>query len=169
VGRIIYQAELFKYKMFPAAARTYGHYVESGCQIFDLTDGSVSKLASRNCLNLLKLGAKVAQDYYPETMGACYVVNAPMTFVALYAIIKGFLDERTRSKVRIVGSNYRPTLLAAIEAENLPEFLGGTCTCSHVEGGCLYSDAGPWENYVTIDKKLFHKDEIAEEERKKEE
>ena len=69
----------------------------------------------------------MAQDYYPETMGAVYVVNAPLLFSALYAIVKGFLDERTRSKVRIMGGNYRSVLLEHIDAENLPMFLGGTC------------------------------------------
>ena len=118
-------------------------------------------MASRQCLALLKMGAKVAQDYYPETMGQCFVVNAPMVFSALYAIIKGFLDERTRSKVRIMGSNYRPVLLEHIDAENLPEFLGGTCTCSHVEGGCMRSNAGPWNDYVVINKRIKHKAEIA--------
>lgn len=100
-------------------------------------------------------------------MGQVFVVNAPYTFVALYAIIKGFLDERTRAKVRIIGSNYQPTLLENIPAENLPASLGGTCTCSHVEGGCMWSDAGPWEDFVYVDKKTFkHKDEVQAEDQK---
>ena len=125
-------------------------------------------MASRQSLRLLKMGAKIAQDYYPETMGACYVVNAPMLFSFLWSIVKGFLDERTRSKVRIIGSNYREVLLENIDAENLPDFLGGTCTCSHVEGGCLYSRAGPWNDYIVIDRQIKHKDEV-ERERQEEE
>ena len=120
----------------------------------------MSKLASRKGMALLKVGAKICQDYYPETMAQAFVVNAPALFTALYAIIKGFLDERTRSKVRVMGSNYQSVLLEHIDAENLPSFLGGTCTCAHVEGGCMFSNAGPWQDYVTINKRIYHKSEI---------
>ena len=34
-----------------------------------------------------------------------------------------------------------------VDAENLPDFLGGKCKCEHVEGGCMYSQAGPWQDY----------------------
>lgn len=34
-------------------------------------------------------------------------------------------------------------------AENLPDFLGGTCTCEEF-GGCMFSDRGPWNDYVMI-------------------
>ena len=88
-------------------------------------------------MNLLKMSASVAQDYYPETMGAAYVINAPTLFSVLWAIVKNFLDERTRSKVRIMGSNYRTFLLESIDAENLPEAYGGTCRCPSEVGGCI--------------------------------
>ena len=116
IRHITWQNEEYKYLIYPTMTRIMGKHIESNAQIFDLTEGNVRKLASRQCLNLIKLGAQVSQDCYPETMGAVHIVNAPMLFSALYAIIKGFLDERTRSKVRIIGANYRPYLLEQIDA-----------------------------------------------------
>ena len=29
-----------------------------------------------------------------------------------------------------------------VNKENLQCIIGGTCTCSHIEDGCLYSDIG---------------------------
>jgi hypothetical protein len=52
------------------------------------------------------------------------------------------LDPVTVSKVDIIGSNYLNTLLEYIDADSLPDYLGGKCTC---QGGCTdHYDVGCW-------------------------
>jgi len=79
-----------------------------------------------------------------------FIVNAPMLFTGVWAIIKGFLDEKTRNKIKILGGNYKKDLLEVVEADNLPDFLGGTCTCAEY-GGCMYSNLGPWNDYEVVE------------------
>ena len=55
------------------------------------------------------------QDYYPETTGKLLIINAPFIFSAVYAIIKGWLDERTSKKISIIGSSYQSTLEELID------------------------------------------------------
>lgn len=78
----------------------------------------------------------MGQDYYPEIMGQCFIVNSPMIFSAIWAVVKGFLDEKTRNKISIKGGKFEKELLELVEPENLPEFLGGKCKCEKF-GGCL--------------------------------
>ena len=64
-------------------------------------------------------------------------------------------------KIIVVGATGK---LGSVVAEGLK----GTCDCADTEGGCMNSNAGPWNDYVVIDKKIKHKDEV-EEEKKEEE
>jgi hypothetical protein len=45
-----------------------------------------------------------------------YIVNAPMLFTGVWAVVKGFLDERTRNKIHIKGSSFQKDLLEQIDA-----------------------------------------------------
>lgn len=70
-----------------------------------------------------------------------------MLFSTVWAIVKGFLDEKTAKKITIKGSGYKHDLLELVDADNLPEFLGGTCPLygTHRDG------VGPWNDYEIVE------------------
>ena len=78
-----------------------------------------------------------------------YIVNAPTLFTGIWAVVKGFLDEKTRKKIHIKGGSYQKELFELVAPENLPSFLGGTCTCEEY-GGCLNAELGPWMDYEIV-------------------
>ncbi|KAL9274989.1 Phosphatidylinositol/phosphatidylcholine transfer protein SFH12-like protein, partial [Drosera capensis] len=66
-------------------------------------------------------------------------------FRLLWNTVKSFLDPKTTAKIHVLGNKYQGKLLEVIDASELPEFLGGTCTCAD-KGGCMNSDKGPWND-----------------------
>ena len=95
---------------------------------------------------LLSTVSQIDADYYPECLGKIIVINAGVLFAGFWRVIRGFLPEETVEKVSILGSAYQTELLELIDEENLPEALGGTCNCGHIEGGCEFNDEGPWND-----------------------
>ncbi|XP_052479150.1 phosphatidylinositol/phosphatidylcholine transfer protein SFH9 isoform X2 [Gossypium raimondii] len=88
---------------------------------------------------------KIDGDNYPETLHQMYIVNAGSRFKILWNTARGFLDPKTTAKIHVLGNKFHTKLLEIIEPSQLPEFLGGTCSCPN-DGGCLRSDKGPWKN-----------------------
>ncbi|CAA6663299.1 unnamed protein product [Spirodela intermedia] len=80
-----------------------------------------------------------------ETLHQLFVVNAGSGFRVLWKVLNPFLDTRTFSKIQILGSQFKNKLLESVDRSNLPDFLGGDCTCAE-HGGCLKEDIGPWNN-----------------------
>ena len=61
----------------------------------------------------------------------------------MWMVAKNFLGEKTKKNVKIdTGTS---SLLEIADADQIPSFLGGTCTCGGK--GCLYSDFGPWHEH----------------------
>ena len=86
-------------------------------------------------LDILKQVWACDSSYYPEGLHKLFIVNTPGMINFAYNIVKGWLDPRIQQKLLFVKPDKTAeTLLQVIDAENLPEFLGGKCNC---EGGCV--------------------------------
>ena len=69
---------------------------------------------------------------YPETAGSTWIINAPRVFSMVWSVVKGWIDERTRSKVQILsgdGSEEIRRVLGEEVFQNLPKEIGGECQC----------------------------------------
>ncbi|CAH3196634.1 unnamed protein product, partial [Porites evermanni] len=67
------------------------------------------------------------EDNFPEVMKNILVVKAPKLFPIAYSLVKPFLNEVTRNKVKIFGGDWKSELLEYIDEDNLPEYYGGKC------------------------------------------
>lgn len=66
---------------------------------------------------MVQKGSQITQDNYPESLGQLRIVNAPWVFTGVWAIIKVWLDEKTRNKISLVGGNYKEELLKYIDED----------------------------------------------------
>ena len=143
IRHYIQEYEIMMKLRFKACSVVKGHTINQGLTIFDMTHGSVTT-ANSQTYGLCKLATQVGSDYYPEIMGNLFVVNAPMLFSGIWAVVKGFMDEKTRGKIKILGSNFMPTLEEHWDRAHIPKFMQGDCEC---EGGCINSNIGPWNDF----------------------
>ena len=59
-------------------------------------------------------------------MGKFYIINSGYMFSGVWAVVKHWLDAKTRKKIVIISGSGKKELLSVIDAENLPVDLGGT-------------------------------------------
>ncbi|XP_052165492.1 phosphatidylinositol/phosphatidylcholine transfer protein SFH6-like [Oryza glaberrima] len=137
---------------FPACTLAAKRHIDSTTTILDV-QGVGFKNFSKTARELINRMQKIDSDYYPETLHQMFVVNAGSGFKLIWNSVKGFLDPKTSSKIHVLGSNYQSRLLEVIDSSELPDFLGGSCSCSD-KGGCLGSNKGPWNDPFIL--KLIH-------------
>lgn len=128
---------------FPACSIAAKRRICSTTTILD-----VKGLGAKNFVgpgsSLLMAITRIDNNYYPETLHRMFIVNAGPGFrKVLWPAAQRFIDAKTIAKIQVLDSKSLGKLFEAIEPSQLPDFLGGTCTCPN-EGGCLRSNMGPW-------------------------
>ncbi|KAL2569361.1 hypothetical protein AAZV13_18G124600 [Glycine max] len=143
--------KMFKEK-FPACSIAAKRHIDKTTTILDVHGVnwvSFSKVAH----DLVMRMQKIDGDNYPETLNQMFIVNAGSGFKLLWNTAKGFLDPMTTAKIQVLGNKFQSRLLQIIDTSQLPDFLGGSCSCPN-DGGCLRSDKGPWNDPDIL--KLLH-------------
>ncbi|KAN0120765.1 CRAL-TRIO domain containing protein, partial [Russula decolorans] len=151
---VLVNVEAVLAEVFPAASAAAGRPIRQALMIVDLKGLGLSQFWAFK--SIARRFFHVSQNYYPETMGQLIIMNAPTSFTTIWSMIKPWLAPRTLDKISILGANQpdqHATLLDLVSPENLPVALGGTCTCTLINGGgggggggggCTLSNAGPW-------------------------
>lgn len=87
--------------------------------VFDMTDFSLDNMD----FEAVRFLVTALERYYPETLGALLVVNAPFIFWACWRIIRPWLDPKVREKIHFIDAD---RLAEHIDPADIPEDLGGT-------------------------------------------
>jgi len=112
--------------MFREASEAKGELVEHLVSVVDLEGVSLAK--ARRLMKVFPTLSAVDANNYPETLGACIVVNAPWYASTAWKMFAPFIDKNTQAKIKIVS-----TLDAAqkayeqvgVDLSSVPVTMGG--------------------------------------------
>ncbi|GIL72327.1 hypothetical protein Vretimale_3992 [Volvox reticuliferus] len=125
-------------RILPACSVLAGRPIITKSVILDMKGVSMKTFGSA-AQKILKTAITIDQDYYCETLGQMFIVNTPTVFRVIWAVVNPLLEERTRRKIVILGSDFLPTITQLVPLERLPTCLGGS---SEVPEGLV--SIGPW-------------------------
>lgn len=138
VRRHIWHMEFIS-QMCRHATAAQGRPISKGTVIMDLKGLAMNP--GNVAMETVNTSLHIDQTYYAERLHQVFIINTPWIFKGIWAIVSMWMDPVTKAKFKILGSNYKDTLLEYVSPECLPVEYGGTCVCGttaepgHVSGG----------------------------------
>lgn len=115
----LFESEKFTMFMMETGRLMIKAPVEMCSIIFDMTEFSMQNMDYA----YVKFVLHCLQNYYPESLGTCFILNAPWIFNGCWKIIKPLLDPVVSSKVHFVKTE---ELKEYINEDQLLKIYGGT-------------------------------------------
>ncbi|ORX60204.1 hypothetical protein BCR36DRAFT_579647 [Piromyces finnis] len=115
----LFESEKFTMFLLETGRLSIKPPVEMCSIVFDLTDFSMNNMD----YPYVKFVLHCLQNYYPECLGVCLIVNAPWIFMGCWKIIKPLLDPVVSAKVRFIKSE---EMKEYINEDQLMKIYGGT-------------------------------------------
>ena len=120
---VIWRQEMHTRKMLESEQK-FGKVQYQLTLVQDLKGLSMSH-AHTVAIEMLKKGAYIDDNMYPERLKVAFIVNAPFVFSAIWNLVKYFFHANTRAKINIYSNTATEVLLERIDFESLPGYLGG--------------------------------------------
>ncbi|XP_072033750.1 SEC14-like protein 2 isoform X2 [Amphiura filiformis] len=115
----------YQYEQFAIRTKEIGKQIGQLTLIVDLENLGLQHLWKPG-IELFTKVLMIMEKNYPDTLRRILVVRAPAIFPVAYTLIKPFLQEYTRRKLKVLGSNWRDVLRQHVDKDILPEYWGGT-------------------------------------------
>lgn len=129
MGYQFHATEFRRKVLFPRGAALTGKPVDQIVSIVDLKGIEFGKHLTKPVYEFIKKLSACNQAYYPEFLGALYIINAPTIFRIAWVIIRPWLDSRTQSKIQILSDDGHTELLKIMSPDSLPAAMKGRCQC----------------------------------------
>ena len=139
---VAYEMEGLIKVILPYCSKIAGKRIEQTTVIMDMAGYSIKSVFDSGVREYANCIIKTAQDYFPEVLGQCIVVNAPFMVYAAYAQFKPFLSKATKAKVQIHRSDTHKVLQKFVNKDQQPDFLGGDVKDTFPKS------IGPWVPYL---------------------
>ena len=123
VERHVQQQEMMMRRIEHASAES-SEGISKQVVVFDLKN--LSFALDFEAIDVFKRTIQIDQDFYPERLQYFFMLNSPIFFSAIWAIIKPFVDPVTVDKFKILGSDFEETLFEFIDPSVVPKELGGS-------------------------------------------